>query len=213
MGNGYVMQENWFYRLLTWAGAFPVFRDKPRSALCFATMMLKEGKGLFMSPQGRRIGSTPVDDFFNLTEEPRSGIGRVVLLMNGKLPVVPIFIHGAGAALARGGVFPRYKSYISVSFGNPLHFHEYTREGGWSEKDPDFFPSAKKIAIRTMSAICEQMLKREKHFFTIVEKKYKRSIGEISEEMRKDKSFRRYLRNLCNYSHEELEQNLDQLLK
>ncbi len=211
MGNGYVMKENWFYRQLTWAGAFPVYRENPSPGLKFAAKTLKEGKGLYMSPQGRRIGSTPVDDYFNLTKDPRSGIGRVVLLMNGKLPVVPLFIHGAGAALARGGFFPRYKSYISVSFGDPLSFAEYEREGGWFEDDPDFFPTAKKIALRVMNAISEQMFRQEKIFFAIVERKYKRPINQISEDLRKDRSFRRYLRNLCNFSPNELQQTLDQL--
>ncbi|MHA1995474.1 MAG: lysophospholipid acyltransferase family protein [Candidatus Hodarchaeales archaeon] len=211
MGAGYVMKENWLYRQLTWAGGFPVYYDKPSPALRFAAKTLKEGKAIYMSPQGKRIGKSPVDDYFNIPKEPRSGIGRVILLMNGKLPVVPMFIHGAGAALSRGGFLPRYKSYVSVSFGEPLSFEEYAKDGGWKENDQEFFPTAKKIATRIMAAINEQMLKQEEYFFKIVERKYKRPISQISEDLRKEKSFQRYLRNLCNYTPKELRQTLDKL--
>lgn len=211
MGNGYAMAENWLFRRLIWAGGFPVYPDNPSPAIKFAVKTLKEGKGLYMSPQGKRIGKSPVDDYFNLPKDPRSGVGRVILLMNGNLPVVPMFIHGAGAALSRGGFLPRFKAYISVSFGDPLYFEEYEREGGWKEDDPEFFPTAKKIATRIMAAINEQMLKQEQQFFTIIEKKYKRPINKIPEDLRKDKSFQRYLRNLCDYSPKELQQILDQM--
>ncbi|MHA2093598.1 MAG: lysophospholipid acyltransferase family protein, partial [Candidatus Hodarchaeales archaeon] len=211
MGAGYVMKENWLYRRLTWAGGFPVYHDKPSPALRFAAKTLKEGKAIYMSPQGKRIGKSPVDDYFNLPKEPRSGIGRVILLMNGNLPVVPMFIHGAGAALSRGGFLPRFKSYISVSFGETLHFKEYEKDGGWKEDDPEFFPTAKKIATRVMAAINQQMLKQEENFFIIIERKYKRPINQMSEDLRKEKSFQRYLRNLCNYSPADLQETVDRL--
>jgi hypothetical protein len=210
MGNGYVMRENWFYSLTTWAGAFPVYRDNPKPALIHGLKLLKEGIALFMSPQGRRVGKSPVDDYFNLTMDPRSGVGRLVLWSNGEIPVVPAFIHGASAALAQGKILPRFKSYISVSFGEPLTFKEYARDEGWTDEDPEFFINAKKIAERIMVSINEQMLEQEKYLLKIVEKKYKKRVLEISEEERADKGFRRFLRNLCNYSPEELQQKIEE---
>jgi 1-acyl-sn-glycerol-3-phosphate acyltransferase len=212
MGNGYVMKENWLFSKTTWCGGFPVYRDKPTPALKHAVKALKEGQAMFVSPQGKRIGSSPVDDYFNLRTNPRSGVGRIVLWMNGEVPVIPIFIHGAGAALSQGRILPRYKSYISVSFGKPIFFKDVSKKGGWTENDPDFFPKSKEIAARIMEAIHEQMLIQEQNFFTIVEKKYSTSIQEISEELRAKREFRHYLRKLCNYSPKQLQSTVDLIL-
>ena len=211
MGNGYVMEENWLFSMTKWCGAFPVYRDNPTPALKHAVKTLKEGKCMFISPQGKRVGKSPVDDYFNLKTDPRSGVGRIVLWMNGEVPIVPIFIHGAGAALSQGRFLPRYKSFISVSFGKPLFFKEMRKEGGWTEDDPDFFPKSKEIAIRIMDAIYEQMLIQEQNYFSVVEKKYKIKIDQISEDLRLNRPFRRTLRKMCNYSPEELGKAISQL--
>ncbi len=211
MGNGNVMEENWFFSLTKWFGAFPVYRNKPTPALKHAVKTLKEGKAMFISPQGKRVGRSPVDDYFNLRDNPRSGVGRIVLWMNGLVPVIPIFIHGAGAALSQGRFLPRYKSYISVSFGNPIFFNDVQKDGGWKEDDPDFFTKSKEIAVRIMDSIHEQMLLQEKNFFAIVEKKFARSISGINPELRAKRKFRRYLRNLCNYSPEQLQRTVERI--
>ncbi|MHA2174375.1 MAG: lysophospholipid acyltransferase family protein [Candidatus Hodarchaeales archaeon] len=205
MGNGYAMKENWLFSLTPWCGGFPVYRDKPTPALRHAVKTLKEGKAMFISPQGKRIGRSPVDDYFNLRKDPRSGVGRIILWMNGEVPVVPLYIHGAGAALSRGHFLPRYKSFISVSFGKPIFFEDFKKEGGWKEEDPNFFTNAKLIAARIMDSIHKQMLIQEENLLTIVEKKYNTSIQDITEDLRSERDFRRYLRNLCNYSPQDLE--------
>ena len=208
MGNGKVMKENLIFSLTFWCGGFPIYRENPKPALQHAAKILNEGFCVFMSPQGLRVGTSPVDDYFNLRNNPRSGVGRVLLLANGKIPIVPMYIHGAGAALGGGRLIPRFKSFISVSFGDPITFEKYTRDQGWNEEDPDFFPAAKEIAIEIMDSIHNIMMEQEKNYFTIIEKKCGKSIKSISPEFRADRSFRRYQRNLCNYSPEELKQEL-----
>jgi len=204
MGNGKVMKENFIFSLTYWCGGFPIYRENPNPALNHAAKILNEGFCVFMSPQGMRVGTSPVDDYFNLRTDPRSGVGRVLLLANGKIPIVPMYIHGAGAALGGGRLIPRFKSFISVSFGDPMTFEKYTRSQGWNEKDPDFYPTAKKIAIEIMDVIHELMMKQEENYFSIIEKKFSKSIKNITPEFRADRSFRRYQRNLSNYSPEEL---------
>ncbi|MHA1946691.1 MAG: lysophospholipid acyltransferase family protein [Candidatus Hodarchaeales archaeon] len=208
MGNGKVMRENLIFSLTFWCGGFPIYRENPSPALAHSAKILNEGFCVFMSPQGMRVGTSPVDDYFNLTNNPRSGVGRVTLLANGKIPVVPMYIHGAGAALGGGRLVPRFKSFISVSFGDPMSFEKYTREKGWKEEDPDFFPTAKEISIEIMDLIHNIMMEQEKNYFTIIEKKFGKSIADIDEKFRADRSFRRYQRNLCNYSPEELKNEL-----
>jgi 1-acyl-sn-glycerol-3-phosphate acyltransferase len=208
MGNGKVMKENPIFRLTFWCGGFPIYRENPKPALDHSAKIINEGIALYMSPQGRRVGTSPVDDYFNIKNDPRSGVGRVTLLANGKIPVVPMYIHGAGAALGGGRMVPRFKSYISLSFGEPISFEKYTREQGWNENDPDFFPTAKKIAVEVMNSVHKIMMEQEKNYFTIIEKKFGKPIKDIDEKLRADRSFRRYQRNLCFYSPEELENEL-----
>ena len=211
MGNGHVMKENFIFDKVRWCGGFPVFRENPKPALKHAVQTLKEGKCVFMSPQGERVGKSPVDDYFNLTKNPRNGVGRIALMMNGKVPIIPMFIHGAGAALSRGKIFPRYKSYISLSFGKPIFLDEYTRNEGWSDEDPGFFTNAKKIANSIMESIFEQMMGQEEALFQIVERKYKTSVKNITEEQRVDRDFRKFLKNLCYYTPQKLQSFIERL--
>ena len=213
MGNGKVMKENLIFSMTFWCGGFPIYRENPMPALHHSAKILKKDFGIFMSPQGRRVGSSPVDDYFNIRKDPRSGVGRIILLGNGEIPIVPMYIHGAGAALGGGRLVPRFKSFISVTFGDPISFEKYAREEGWNEKDPDFFPTAKKIAMEIMDSIHSLMMEQEKNYFTIIKRKFGKSIKNIDEELRADRSFRRYQRNLCNYSPDELGEELAKLTR
>jgi len=130
MASGKAMQQNFLYGLTRLVGGFPVFRENPNSAFNYAFRSLREGFAVFIAPQGKRIDKTPFHDYFNLVREGRTGVGRIILAMNGKVPVVPLFIHGTAEAWSPGNIIPKFGSHVSVSFGKPLYFHQYTRPDG-----------------------------------------------------------------------------------
>ncbi|MFX0183756.1 MAG: lysophospholipid acyltransferase family protein [Candidatus Hodarchaeota archaeon] len=172
MGAGNIMQENWFFRLLPYFGAFPIYSEKSELALNYAVKLLKRGVGIVIAPQGKRIIGTPYHDYFNLAKEGKTGVGRLILSLNGKIPVIPAYIHGAAEALTRGKIIPKFGSYISVSFGPPIFWKEYTRKNGWKSTDPDFFSTARKISDKIMVKIRDQMIIQEKSLFTILERSF-----------------------------------------
>jgi 1-acyl-sn-glycerol-3-phosphate acyltransferase len=180
MGAGNIMQENWFFRLAPYLGAFPIFPEKSELALNYALKLLKQGVGIVIAPQGKRIISTPFQDYFNLANEGKTGVGRLILALNGKVPVIPAYIHGAAEALLRGKIIPKFGSYISVSFGPPIFWHEHTRKNGWKTTDPDFFSTAREIADKIMVKIRDQMVIQEKSLFTILERSFETTIDKIT---------------------------------
>ncbi|MHA2231911.1 MAG: lysophospholipid acyltransferase family protein [Candidatus Hodarchaeales archaeon] len=180
MASGKAMQSNWFFGLMRFLGAFPVFQENPEPALAFARKSLKRGIGVVIAPQGKRIRSTPYHDYFNLTKEGKNGVGRLVLAFNGKVPVVPAYIRGSAEALSLGRFIPRFGSPISVSFGPPMYWSEYTRRDGWKQTDSDFFSTAREIADKIMNRIRDQLLIQEKDYFALFEQKFGKKTNEIS---------------------------------
>ncbi|MFX0085908.1 MAG: lysophospholipid acyltransferase family protein [Candidatus Hodarchaeota archaeon] len=191
MGAGNIMQENWIFRLLPYFGAFPIYPEKSEVALDFAAKLLKQGVGIIIAPQGKRIIGTPYDDYFNLAREGKTGVGRLILALNGKIPVIPAYIHGAAEALSRGKIIPKFGSYISISFGPPIFWHEYSRKGGWKTTDPDFFPMAREITDKIMDKIRDQLLIQERSLFIILERSFGATINEISIPSSKRRKFDR----------------------
>ncbi len=189
MGAGNIMQENWFFRLLPYLGAFPIYPEKSVLGLKYAVKLLKQGVGVVIAPQGKRIIGTPYHDYFNLAKEGKTGVGRLILALNGKIPVIPAYIHGAAEALSRGKITPKYGSYISVSFGPPIFWHEYTRKNGWQNTDPDFFSTAREIADKIMVKIRDQMIIQEKSLFTILERSFGTTIDKITIPTSKKRKF------------------------
>ena len=180
IGAGNIMQENWLFRLLPYLGAFPIYPKKPELALNHAAKLLKRGVGIVIAPQGKRIIGTPYHDYINLAKEGKTGVGRLILALNGKIPVIPAYIHGAAEALSRGKIIPNFGSYISVSFGPPIFWHEYTRKKGWKNTDPDFFSTAREIADKIMVKIRDQMIIQEKSLFAILERSFGTTIDKIT---------------------------------
>ncbi|MFX0016740.1 MAG: lysophospholipid acyltransferase family protein [Candidatus Hermodarchaeota archaeon] len=180
MGAGNIMQENWLFRLLPYFGAFPIYPEKSEVALNFAARLLKKGIGIIIAPQGKRIIRTPYDDYFNLAREGKTGVGRLILTLNGKIPVIPAYIHGAAEALSRGKIIPKFGCYISISFGPPIFWHEYSRNGGWKTTDPDFFSTARKITDKIMEKIRDQLLIQEQSLLIILEQSFGTPINKIS---------------------------------
>ena len=129
--------------------------------------------------RGKRIGRTPFHDFHNLAQEGRTGVGRIILKTNGKIPIIPFYLHGAYEALRSGQLIPRFGSNISIRIGNPLIFKEYTRSQGWKESDPDFFHTAREIVDKIMWSIRFLMLIEEKYYFDVIERAFNTPLERI----------------------------------
>jgi 1-acyl-sn-glycerol-3-phosphate acyltransferase len=208
MGAGNIMQENFFFRLLPYFGAFPIYPEKPDIALNFAAKLLSQGIGIIIAPQGKRIIRTPYDDYFHLAKEGKTGVGRLILALNGKVPVIPAYIHGAAEALSRGKIIPKFGSYISISFGPPIFWDEYSRNGGWKTTDPDFFSAAREITDKIMDKIRDQLLIQEQSLFTILERSFGASINELSIPSSKKSTFDRLVFKLVRAHPKRLQQFL-----
>lgn len=198
MGAGSAIKENPIFNLTPLIGAFPVYRKNPEPGFQYAINTLKEGMAVFITPQGRRIKRTPLHDYFQLLQEGKTGVGRIILRMNGKIPVIPFYMHGAGNALRPGSLIPKFKSYISVSFGEPLFFDHFTNSEGWDQKNSDFFVSSREITNEIMASIRKQLLEEEKYYFRYLEHKFGKSIDEIDIENYSGKKFLRFLHKLAS---------------
>ncbi|MFX0182205.1 MAG: lysophospholipid acyltransferase family protein [Candidatus Hodarchaeota archaeon] len=209
MADGKAMEQK-FFSLLKYVGAFPVYSQNPAPALDYAAKLLNENMAVLIAPQGKRIYSNPLYDYHNLIRQVKSGVGRLILRFNGKIPVVPMYIHGSHEALNKGRIVPKFKAFISVSFSKPLFFTKYKRREGWNDSDPNFYSVASEISKQIMMAIRDQMLIQEKHFFTIIRKKLKIPLERL--EISPDSHLRtnRFLAKLLHYSPKELKNWLDQ---
>ncbi len=167
MTSGKAMEQK-FFSLLKYVAAYPVYSKNSVPALKYTHRLLKENLAVIIAPQGRRIPNNPVEAYHNLLRDTKSGVGRVILKFNGKIPVVPIYIHGSQEALDLGTIIPKMKSYISISICKPILLTKYQREQGWSDSDEDFYPTAHKISLEIMKSIKKQMLYQERFLFQII---------------------------------------------
>lgn len=209
IGSGKIMQETLLGRLTLLWGGIPIFRENPKPALDYASRSLLEGFAVLITPQGRRIHRTPFHDYFSLAEEGRTGVGRIILATNGEIPVVPLYVHGAAEALRPGTIVPKFGSYISVSFGKPLHFDQYSRQGGWSESDTDFFPKAREITNKIMNSIRNQFLLTEKHYLDFLKLKFGVEINKISVSSKKEREFNKLLHRLARVPPKQIQKFLE----
>ncbi len=206
MASGNAMRNNWFFGLMRFLGGFPVYKEKPEEAFGYAAKSMKKGIGVLIAPQGKRVLSTPYQDYFNLEKEGKTGVGRLILQFNGKVPVVPAYIQGSAQALSRGKILPRFRAPLSVSFGSPMYWHEYTRKGGWNNGDPDFFPAAREITDKIMIQIRQQLIIREKDFFTLLERKFGAPIDNIIIHPSRRKKFDKMVFKLLQLHPEQLQE-------
>ncbi len=193
MASGKAMQNNPFFGLVRFIGAFPVFKEKQNAAFDYALRLLEEKTAVFITPQGKRIKSDPYHDYFHLVQEGKSGVGRIILKLNGKVIVIPSYIHGAAEAFSPS---PKLGAYISLSFCKPMFWNEYTRKGGWNESDPQFFEKSREIVDKIMLSIRDQMLKQEKQYFIFLNKKIGTEIEKIDIPPRKKVQFQKFLSTL-----------------
>ncbi|PWI46690.1 hypothetical protein CEE45_15500 [Candidatus Heimdallarchaeota archaeon B3_Heim] len=206
MTDGNVMEQNKFFYLLKYLGAYPVYPQNPAPALDYTLKLLNENLAVLIAPQGKRIPSTPLDDYHNINNQAKSGVGRLILRFNGKIPVIPMYIHGSHEALSFGKILPKIKSFISISICKPLIFTEYTREQGWNESDPLFHSEAKMISRAIMTSIREQMLREEQYFFQILARKVKVPLEQLHLTHHTHPKVYQFFRNLLQYSPVELQQ-------
>jgi hypothetical protein len=211
MANGNVMEQK-FFSLLKYLGAFPVYPQNPEPALDYAIKLLKKNYAVLIAPQGKRIPSNPVHDYHHLIREAKSGVGRVILKFNGKIPVVPMYIHGSHEALKKGKMVPKIKSFISISFCKPLFFTKYTREGGWSDSDPSFYSIAHQISTQIMASIRDQMIVQERYFFKIIRKKLKTPLEKLKISPDSHRKMNRFISKLLHYHPEELKKWIEKTL-
>lgn len=98
-------------RACGWLGLIPVHRGQPdRAALKAGLQVLQAGGALGVFPEGTR-GSGAFDAVAD---------GLAYLALRSGAAVVPIAVHGTGAALPRGRVVPRLRAPVRVVFGPPI---------------------------------------------------------------------------------------------
>ena len=168
---------------------------------------------VIIAPQGRRVPNNPVEAYHNLFSDTKSGVGRVILKHNGRIPVIPIYIHGSQEALDLGTIIPKMKSYISVSICKPIQFKKYQRDKGWSESDEDFYPTARKISLEIITSIRNQMLIQEKYLFQIITGLLNTSIEDLRISPDTHPQTYTLISKLSQYTPAELKQFIDQRSK
>ncbi len=211
IASGKAMQSNPFFELVKYLGAIPVYPDNPQPALDYSFKLLQENYAIFLAPQGKRIPSNPLFDFHNLISQGKTGIGRLVLRFNGKIPVVPMYIHGSYEALRRGKIIPKFRSFISVTFCKPLIFTQFTRREGWNDAIPKFYSTSRKIVNTIMTSIREQMLIQEESFLKILEKKFRIPLEKIQISPKSKPKVDTILSKLLEFYHEDLKKYLEEI--
>ena len=159
MANGKVLNRNMITRKLKYFGVFPVYSDKPEFALKYTIESLKGGLPVVIFPQGGRVKhSSILSEYQNIKNEGKTGVGRVILRLNGQVPVVPFYVQGSEKIQKKGSIMPKWGSKVSLTFGKPLYFSNFTKLNGWDKNSDDFFDNSRIIVDRIMESIW-QLLK------------------------------------------------------
>lgn len=90
--------------------AIPINREKGGSSIRTAVEQLKQGFLVGIFPEGTRSGNNEIGHI-----KP----GFIALIRRAGVPVIPVGIAGAGAALPRNTWFPRHKT-CRVVCGDPI---------------------------------------------------------------------------------------------
>ena len=207
MGNGKALEENFLFGQLKRLGAFPVFHDNPESGLKYAIETLKANMAVVIFPQGGRISRTPIADYQNLQQEGQSGVGRIILRMNGRIPVIPFYIHGSAEALGRGQIFPRWGAYLSIRFGEPMYFNQYAKSNEW-KPNQEFFSTSRTIVNQIMGRIWDLLKEVEIDYLTYLERKLEIDIQNLKPTEAHEKKFNKVLTHLAKVSPKEIKRYL-----
>ena len=93
--------------------AYPVEREgADAAALRHALLLLREGQGLLVFPEGTRGTEGRL-------QPGRAGAGMLAAL--SEAPVVPVYVQGTGRALPRGAS-RLHRARVTVRYGRPLRF-------------------------------------------------------------------------------------------
>ncbi|MFX0016424.1 MAG: lysophospholipid acyltransferase family protein [Promethearchaeota archaeon] len=209
IASGKILLETFLGRLMLILGGIPIFSNNPKPTLDYVSKSILDGFAVLITPQGRRIHRTPFHDYFSLAKEGRTGVGRIILTTNGEIPVIPVYIHGTSEALKPGTILPKFGSFISISFGEPLYFHQYSRQDGWFEDDPDFFLKAREITNEIMHSIRGLFLITEKYYIEFLELKFNKKIERIKVPLKNEKEFNKILQKLTRVPPKHIQQFLE----
>lgn len=201
---GQVYEDVPIFRIMRYLGAYPIDKTNPQQSLDYFYEQLQANIDILIFPQGGRIPRTPIEDYQKFKEEGRSGIGRLVLRMNGKIPVIPFYLHGTAEALQPGSFLPTFSSYLSATFGEPMFFSHYTRDNGWVEDSQEFFDTAREITNLVMLEIQKLCYETEKGLFTFIEKKFNKNLIDVHLTESQSKKIRKKLRKWSKYSPEKI---------
>ncbi len=200
---GQIFEDVPIFRLTRYFGAFPIDKNNPQLSLDYFYEQLKSNNDILIFPQGGRMARSPIEDYQKFTQEGRSGVGRLVLRMNGKVPVVPFYLHGTAEALQPGSFLPKFGSYISGTFGKPMYFDEYTQEKGWNQESQEFFSTAREITNNVMAEIQTLCYQTEQGLFKFIETKLNQPLESVQLSEFQSKQIRRKIRRWSKYSPQE----------
>ena len=194
---GAVLKEIFLFRLMGYLGGHAISQKNKDLSIDYLYESLKAGLAIGIFPQGGRIARTPIEDYQKLSEEGKSGVGRLVLRMNGKVPVIPFYIHGTAEALSRGSVIPKFVSYNSLTLGKPIYFKDY-EDTNWDLKSKEFHETSRTVTNKIMREIQVLCLETEKGVFQVIENKIGKNLDNIDLSEIQSRKLRRWLRK---YSH------------
>lgn len=181
---GRAFQANFLTRKLELFGGFPVFKDNPEKGLRYTIESLKANLTVTIFPQGGKISHASVlSDYRNIPNEGKTGVGRIILRLNGQVPVVPFYIHGSEKALKVGSFLPKWGSKISITFGEPMYFTDYKRQIGWDTNSDDFFKASRVIVDKIMNNVWHLLKNVESAFLEMLEKELGIPLDNIDENL------------------------------
>lgn len=142
-GSTHVLLANAWVRLFArLAQAMPIEPERPSSSLAAGAAILRRQRSLVWFPEGVRSPHGKLQTF-------KPGIG--LLLQHLDVPVVPVYIDGAHAALPPGSWRLRLRR-ISVTFGEPLQADALMQQGQGST-DHERIAAALRHAVEELSGV------------------------------------------------------------
>lgn len=101
-------KRHWWYSLF--AGAFPVHRGGGTKQLDYPMSLFKKGYSILIYPEGGRSKSGQIARF---------KAGPAIMAMQGKVPVIPIYLEGLRAIMPKGNRYPT-PGPVTARIGKPI---------------------------------------------------------------------------------------------
>jgi 1-acyl-sn-glycerol-3-phosphate acyltransferase len=109
-------RTRWFFK---YAGVIPVRREggsASEAAIMAGVRALKDGLVVGIYPEGTR---SPDGRLYR----GKTGVARIAL--EGRVPVVPVAVHGTDEIMPLDAKAPRLSGRPTITFGKPLYFDRY----------------------------------------------------------------------------------------